>query len=225
MGKAMKRLSICSALVFFGLSCAVHAQAPQMKCSYMNMNTNQTVSGKCTSGSAGVAITDPAGALVRISLSIKDHQGEWTVVEINGTSGMRYELDRCNFTYATSDLKQFLETHLSCESKATTQKDDRSIFMTAGGAWVGRWYTGNPRICKKPGGAVEGLPWVRTRPAASPPRCPRPTTKAATAALTSSSHARRELLVFATLRPEPPASTSVIGAKADQARVIGGYRV
>jgi hypothetical protein len=70
---------------------------------------------------------------------------------------MRYELDRCNFTYATSDLKQFLETHLSCESKATTQKDDRSIFMTAGGAWVGRWYTGNPRICKKPGGTVEGL--------------------------------------------------------------------
>ena len=51
---------------------------------------------------------------------------------------------------------------------------------------------------------------------------PSPTTKAATAALTSSSHARRELLVFATLRPEPPASTSVIGAKADQARVIGG---
>ena len=27
--------------------------------------------------------------------------------------------------------------------------------------------------------------------------------------------ARRELLVFATLRPEPPASTSVIGGKVD----------
>ena len=37
--------------------------------------------------------------------------------------------------------------------------------------------------------------------------------------------ARRELLVFATLRPEPPASTSVIGGKADQVRVIGEYRV
>jgi len=32
--------------------------------------------------------------------------------------------------------------------------------------------------------------------------------------------ARRELLVF-----EPPASTSVIGGKADQVRVIGEYRV
>ena len=37
--------------------------------------------------------------------------------------------------------------------------------------------------------------------------------------------ARRELLVFATLRPEPPASTSVIGGIADQVRVIGEYRV
>ena len=34
--------------------------------------------------------------------------------------------------------------------------------------------------------------------------------------------ARRELLIFATLRPEPPASTSVIGGKADQVRAIGG---
>ena len=37
--------------------------------------------------------------------------------------------------------------------------------------------------------------------------------------------ARRELLVFPTLRPEPPASTSVIAGKADQVRVNGGYRV
>jgi hypothetical protein len=37
--------------------------------------------------------------------------------------------------------------------------------------------------------------------------------------------ARRELLVFSTLRPEPPASTSVIAGKADQVRVNGGYRV
>jgi superfamily I DNA and/or RNA helicase len=36
--------------------------------------------------------------------------------------------------------------------------------------------------------------------------------------------ARRELLVFPTLRPEPPASTSVIAGKADQVRVNGGYR-
>jgi hypothetical protein len=80
------------------------------------------------------------------------------------------------------------------------------------------------RMCRATNGTSSSSRWpsVRTRTAASPPRYPRPTTKAATAALTSPSRARRELLVFPTLRPEPPASTSVIAGKADQVRVNGG---
>jgi hypothetical protein len=134
------------------------AQTPSTKCTYTNLTSNKTISGECTVGSAGVAITEPAsGMLTRISITIKNRQGEWAAIEINGASGFRYEIDRCTFRHASEDLKQFLDTQVPCEAPKIAQKSDRPVFMTAGGAWVGKWYTGKASVCTGKRGESEGL--------------------------------------------------------------------
>jgi len=150
-------------LLFFGFVYPAFAQSEGMKCTYTNLNTNQTLSGDCTTGPAGVAITTGSGMISRIYLTVKDRQGEWATVEFNGLPGTRYEIDRCKFSYATRNLKEFLETSEPCDGKPKAQNADRPNFMTAGGAWVGRWYTGAAKICMSKIGEVEGLSEYTTK--------------------------------------------------------------
>lgn len=122
-------------------------------CQYSNLEANERISAGCTSGPAGIAIdTNPSPRSMPIEEVAR--QGEWAIVKFNGKKGARYEINRCHFSYSTEDLKEFLIID-SCQK--AQEPDRRSDFMTTGGAWVGRWYIGDGRVCKGKPGDAEGL--------------------------------------------------------------------
>jgi hypothetical protein len=96
----------------------LHAQTLELQCSYKNLDTKVTITGRCTSGPAGVAIDVPvtttidgrpavpgSTGLMRISIVTKDQENNWALVEIDGKLGMRFSKDQCNISYATHSLR------------------------------------------------------------------------------------------------------------------------
>jgi hypothetical protein len=80
----------------------------QAKCQYFNVKTEAFVTAPCL-------ITWKAdGALIQIGqrrfvVVETGRQGQWSFVTINGKPGARYEIDRETFSYATTDLNEFLD--------------------------------------------------------------------------------------------------------------------
>jgi hypothetical protein len=134
---------------------AAAQSASGAKCEYMNTKSGEFGSDNCTVGEAGIAIDaqnfkvdgkpDPKpGVLRRIVIEFKSRQGQWSRVSINGRPGTRYETDRCNYAYASDDLQEFV-TVKAC---LAAQESPRPPFMTAGGAWIGKWVDGSQNLCK-----------------------------------------------------------------------------
>jgi hypothetical protein len=142
------------------------AEPSGAKCEYFNAKSNEIgPAADCTIGPAGVALdtanfridgkpSGGPGALRRIAIDIKSRQGQWARVDINGKAGTRFETDRCNYAYASDDLQEFL-TVKTCLPAA--KEPPRPDFMTAGGAWVGKWTDASQNLCKGEPGQTEGL--------------------------------------------------------------------
>jgi hypothetical protein len=84
-----------------------------MKCDYFQLETDTYFDGPCSLTES----EDPDGRYVetfhvdsrKIRIVYLSRQGQWARVTINGKLGMRYEVDRTMYSYATDDLKEFLE--------------------------------------------------------------------------------------------------------------------
>ncbi len=78
-------------------------------CSYYDAAKNQSLDGKCTVdyGENSETITIGKTKLVFVT---KERQGQWAVGTLDGAPAMRYEINRTAYSYATRDLKRFLDT-------------------------------------------------------------------------------------------------------------------
>lgn len=144
------------------------AQTQELQCSYRNLDTKESITGRCTRGPEGVAIDVPvittiegkpavpgSMGLKRISIVTKEREGNWSLVEIDGKLGMQFSKEPCNISYATHALRQSID--VNCTGRTVDPMADFPLFMTAGGAWVGKWYTGRASLCKGRPGETEGL--------------------------------------------------------------------
>ncbi len=96
------------------ISSGAAAENYKRHCSYFNYTTNESYEGACT------AVELPSAELPRkreyrfnkkvVRVTIHQSAGIWASIELNGKLGMRYEIDRANFSYSSRDLTETLDT-------------------------------------------------------------------------------------------------------------------
>lgn len=87
----------------------ISAQATE--CQFFDVDKDVMINKACTvdyeNGSEVIKIGKE-----RIVFVQKDRQGQWAVGTLNGKPAARYEINRSTYSYATTDLKQFLDYSL-----------------------------------------------------------------------------------------------------------------
>jgi hypothetical protein len=78
------------------------------QCSYFDAATNQSSDGACTVAYEGDREVIELGGK-RYTFIQAARQGQWAVGSLDGQPAMRYEIDRTRYSYATRDLKRFLD--------------------------------------------------------------------------------------------------------------------
>jgi hypothetical protein len=97
-----------AALLLSALPSLAGAQALDATCTWFRVSPEGFEEGPCQ-----VEWTDD-GARVIMGFrdwSIRDHdrQGPWARVTVNGLEAMRYEVDRTRYSFATTNLNEFLD--------------------------------------------------------------------------------------------------------------------
>lgn len=82
--------------------------AERAKCEYSNLTTDTFVTAPCTirwqTDRAIIQMGQRRFVIVEVG-----RQGQWSTVTINGKTGARYEIDRQTYSYATTDLHEFID--------------------------------------------------------------------------------------------------------------------
>lgn len=99
--------------VAFGFSCLLFAtEAGAMECEFFDVDADSLTDKKCkVDYEAGSEVITMAGK--RIVFVEKGRQGQWAFGTLGGKPAARYEINRETYSYATQDLKQFLDVKLS----------------------------------------------------------------------------------------------------------------
>lgn len=82
------------------------AQADQ--CSFFDAGTNESADGACKVEYDGNSETITVAGRKHVFVQ-SERQGQWALGTLDGKPAMRYEINRTQYSYATRDLKRFLD--------------------------------------------------------------------------------------------------------------------